>query len=187
MDTADHDPPLLSAGHDLEYWASRDFLSPTTRESLRRAAIIVVPHERFRDHAAPVFPTGTAELFRMLQKQAPTGMGVEIAIEESEYREVTLHYDVVRLATILVKFVVAPTVVGLLVEHLKKKLGSRFFEAEVEASLVVEREDSNGRMAFQFDYKGPATAYETTIKSGLANMINPERAKQLGHTTDDDL
>jgi len=186
MDTTDNDLPIPSIARDLDYWASRDFLSPATRESLRRATIILVPHESFRDHAAPVFPAGTTELFRMLQKQAPEGTGVEIAIEENEYREVTLHSDIVRLATIFVKFIGAPTVVGLLVEYLKKKLGSRFFEAEVEASLIVEREDSDGRRAFQLDYKGPADAYETTVKSGLVKMIRSEKTEQPGHMTNDD-
>lgn len=146
-----------------------------TRESLRRAAIVIVPHEGFRDHDGPVFPVGTTELFRALQEQAPAGTGVEIAIEDEDYREVALHYDVVRLATLLVDHAVVPMAAAFLADYLVKKLGSRFSKSKVEASLIVEREDPDGRKSFQLDYKGPATTFEKTIKSDLAKMISNDK------------
>lgn len=171
MDLNGYEAEVSSTEHTREYWISRDYLSTETCESLRRAAIIVVPHEGFRDFDGPVFPVGTTELLRTLQEQVPPDAGVEIAIEDKDYREVALHYDVVRLATLLLDYAIVPMVAALLADYLMKKLGSRFSKSRVEASLIVEREGPEGRKAFQLEYKGPATTFEATIKSDLAKTV----------------
>lgn len=173
MDTTNQQTSSISPTiRGTEYWASREFLSQRTRDALRHAAIVLVPHENYREQVAAVFPNGTTELFRILKERSPEGMKVEIAVEESEYREIALHYDVVRLPTILIDWVVAPILAAWLVEYLMRKLGSRFEKAEVEASLIVEQECTDGRKAFQLDYKGPASAFEKTIKGDLAKMVS---------------
>lgn len=169
IDSSDSLSPDME--HGFEYWASRDSLAPATRDALLRAAIVLVPHENFGHQASLVFPAGTTELFRSLKEQVPSGIEVEIAVEENYYREVALHNDLIRLATMLVKLVAAPIAIGLLVEFLKVKLGSRFSKSEVEASLIVEQEGPGSRAVVRLNYKGPAATFEQTIKSDFAKAI----------------
>ena len=180
METSDSpDSSSHTIAHSFAYWASRNSLSSETSAALLSAAIVLVPHENFGGQARHVFPVGTTDLFRFLKEQAPDGVGVEIAVEDNDYREVALNYDVIRLATILVKLVAAPTAVGLLVEYLKSKLGSRFSKSEVEASLIVEQEGPDSRGVFSLNYKGPATTFERTINSDLAKALGSKDGHQM--------
>ena len=175
METSDSADLLsLITERGFEYWASRNSLSPFTRDALLNAKIVLVPHENFGEQVLPVFPDNTTELFRSLREQAPEGITVEIAVEDKDYREVALHSELVRLATILVQWIVAPVAVGLLVEYLKTSLGPRFSQSQVEMSLIVEQECRNGRRAFQLNYKGPAESFAQTVNSSLAKAATSE-------------
>lgn len=154
------------------YWASRDYLSPFTRDALLNATIVLIPHENFGDQALAVFPVNTAEFFRDLRESAPHGVTVEIAAENSDYREVALHSELMRLATILVKSIAAPIVVSLVSEFLKKRLGTRVSKSEVEMSLIVEEDSPECQRQLKFDYKGPAALFEQMLNSKVSEAFS---------------
>ncbi len=161
-----------------DYWATRDFLTEETRDAIKRASIVVVPHENFREEAKILFPVGTTDFFNMLQERASAEVNVEIAAEDEHYQEIALHFDVIRLPMMVVEWAILPLVAAWVAEYLRDKLGSRIDKAEVEASLIVERNNSHGRRAFQLDYKGPAHAFEETVKGDLAKMVGMDQSEE---------
>ncbi|MGA2967507.1 MAG: hypothetical protein ABSD64_14965 [Terriglobales bacterium] len=164
----------------LAYWSSLDSLSPETRSAVRRASIIVVPSDGFREYTGPVFPVGTIEFFRLLRERSPQEAAVEIAVDESEYKEVALHSGLVRLAGIIVKYVFAPVASGMIVEYLKTRLGSRFSKSEVEASMIVDQSDGVNHKAWQIKYKGPASTFENVVGGAIASLPGPEPKEMAG-------
>jgi hypothetical protein len=164
----------------LTYWSSLDSLSPETKSAIGRASIIIVPDDGFRDHSGPVFPVGTVEFFRLLRERSPRGAAVEIAVNESEYKEVALHSELVRLAGVIVEYVLAPVVAGLIVEYLKTRLGSRFSKSEVEASMTVDQSDGVNHKAWQITYRGPAPTFESVVGGAIASLPRPEPKEAVG-------
>jgi hypothetical protein len=158
----------------LTYWSSLDSLSPETRSAVGRTSIIIVPNDGFREHTGPVFPAGTVEFFRLLRERSPQDAAVEIAVDEPEYKEVALHSELVRLAGVVVEYVLAPVVAGLIVEYLKTRLGSRFSRSEVEASMIVDQSDGVNHKAWEIKYKGPAPTFENVVGSAIASLPPPE-------------
>ena len=53
----------------FEYWASREYITAETGEKIRRAPVLVIPDEGFRDRPGPVFPVRTEELFQLLRER----------------------------------------------------------------------------------------------------------------------
>jgi hypothetical protein len=170
----DHTLSTNPTERTLQYWSSLDSLSAETQRAVGQASIVIVPQDGFRDHTGPVFPTGTVELFRLLRERSPQSTPVEIAIDEPEYKELTLHYDLVTLAGVVVEYVVAPVVAGLLVEYLKVRLGDRFSKSDVEASITVDESDGVNHRAWEIKYKGPAPTFETTVQNAIATLPRPE-------------
>lgn len=158
----------------LQYWSSLDSLSAEAQRALQQASIVIVPQDGFREHTGPVFPTGTIELFRLLRERSPQTTSVEIAIDDSEYKELTLHYDLVTLAGIVAEYVLAPVVTGLLVDYLKRRLGDRFSKSEVEASMTVDQSDGSNHRAWEIKYKGPAQTFESTVGKAIEALPRPE-------------
>lgn len=155
-----------------------DRLSVDARSAVERAGLVLVPDDGFRDFTGPVFPQGTMEFLQFLREHASDGTDVEIAVEDAEYREVAVHFDVVRLATVFVEYAAAPVATGLIAAYLKDWLGSRFTSAQVRAAISVHRKDGMAEQALQISYEGPATTFEKTMSEAIAGLNNPAYAVQ---------
>jgi hypothetical protein len=169
---------------DFEYWSSIEALSSQIRASIRQATFVIVPDEGFRDYPGPVFPVGTEELFQFLRDKTGNPSAVEIAIEDVNYKEVALHSEIIRIATILVKQVAAPVALKLLVDYLKKRLSSRFSNAEVRACITLDQCDATTRKALRISYEGPAQTFESTMREAFSNVSRheqPEHKLVNGH------
>jgi hypothetical protein len=158
---------IESTSADLRYWAGQPGLTAETRHSIEKADILVVPQEGFRNHTGPIFPVGTEAFLQSLRQQAPADIHIDIAIEDTDYRELAIHADLLTVADVVVKYVVAPIAVTLLTEYLKRRLGSRFRNDEVRVGLTVDQTDGETRRAVRISYEGPAQTFETAFKEAL--------------------
>jgi predicted DNA binding CopG/RHH family protein len=150
------------------YWSNVGSLSRETQLAVQRSDIVLVPAEGFGDYVGPVFPKGTDELFHFLRSHAPSGMNVELAAEDADYRELALHGDTVYIASVLVRLLVAPTAVGLIVEYLRTRLGGRLGKTEVRASVILDQTDGPNSKTLRVSYEGPANTFEKTMHEALS-------------------
>jgi hypothetical protein len=158
---------VSETSEDFLHWSSVDGLSQGTRTNILNSDVVVVPYNGFRDYQGPLFPAGTAEFFQYLKANLPSGKEAELAVEDEDFRELSLHFDVVTIATCVVKYAAVPLLVKLLSDWISKRVGSRANSAEVRASLVVVLTDGNESKSIQFSYEGPAATFEATMKSAL--------------------
>jgi uncharacterized protein (DUF4415 family) len=163
----------------FQHWSSSESLSPETRMAIQRSDIVLVPAEGFGEYVEPVFPKGTDELFQFLCAKAPSGMKVELATEDADYKELALHSDIVYIATVLVRLLAAPVAVGLIVEHLRKRLGSRLGKTEVRVSMILDQSDGSNGKSLRMSYEGPANAFEKTMREALT-IISRMQASNRG-------
>jgi len=150
-----------------------EHLSAQTWASVEHAGIVLVPDQGFRDEPGPVFPQGTVDFLAYLRDHAPSGTNVEIAAEDAGYKEVALHFDVLRLATLFVDYVGAPIAASLIANYLWEHFGSRFKNAEARASIIVHRQDGAKSETVRISYEGPATGVEQALKDAIATIPAP--------------
>lgn len=79
---------------------------------------------------------------------------------DEDYRKLALHSDLIRIATIVVKYAVAPVTTTLVADYLKKRFLKRFGESDVKASFVVEHADGK---TIKLEYGGPSATFEKTM------------------------
>jgi hypothetical protein len=156
----------------IHSWSTSEFLSESTREAISKASVLIIPQMGFRDYSEPLFPVGTTELFSYLRSAAETNLNIEIAIDDEDYREIALHSDIVRIATIVVEYYVAPILSGLLVNYITSRLGRGFTEGRVEATVVVADSDGVKSRSWELKYKGPAKTFENFLKTGLSQLAD---------------
>jgi hypothetical protein len=148
-------------------------LHAETWASVERAGIVLVPDEGFRDQPGPFFPQGTVDFLAFLRDHA--GASVEIAAEDAEYKEVALHFDILRLATLFVHEIAAPAAAALIANYLWKHLGGRVKHAEVRVSMLVHRQEGTKTETVRISYEGPATGVEGALKDAIASLPAPAR------------
>ena len=167
---------------DLLLRRALDRLAGDTRAAAERAQIIVVPDDGFRDHSGPIFPEGTVGFYRFLRDEAPSGIQVEIAVEECEYQEVVLHSDIIRLATLSLEYVLLPVAASLIANYLFSILRNRSKDAEIRLSLIVTERHNQSKKTVRLSYEGPARAFEKVLTRSLASRQDIDGSKTVPNT-----
>jgi hypothetical protein len=170
-----------SADVDLRDRKAFEQLTLATRTAVEQASIVLVPDDGFREFTGPVFPQGTVDFFQFLREHAPRGADVAIAAEDATYKEVVLHSDIVRIATLFVEYVGAPVVLSLISAYLKDFLGSRLKSADARAAIIVHRKDGSVEQTVRISYEGPAQNVEAALTAAIATL--PTRTGEMPPVT----
>lgn len=134
-----------------EYWLQQG-LGRGFEGVLSSADALIVPEKDFRQGVAFVFHQDTTTLYRYLSTQLAGILSIEICSNDDEYLEISLHSASFRLSKIVVNYVAAPLLVGLLTNYLYDQMKAKPTDM-VEATLVVEDHECR---SFKFSYTGEA-------------------------------
>jgi hypothetical protein len=145
-------------------------LTAGTRTAVEQAGIVLIPDDGFREYEGPVFPQGTVDFLHFLRDRAPSGTAVEIAVEDTDYKEVALHFDIIRLATLFVEYIAAPTVATLIAEYLTHRLGSRLKSAEARTAIVIHKKDGDREETVRIAYEGPAMNVGGALHDAISTL-----------------
>ncbi len=158
------------------YWLARPFLTEDTRAKLQKAEAILIPREGFRDQEIPVFPVRTEEMFQFVRDELAGKLNVDIAIEDSEYKELALHSALLIIGGFVVTALAAPLVVNVVSEYLNRRLfnapGSDPDKTVVRFELTIEDRVGDATRRMQVKYDGPASQFQNTMQSIVANQKN---------------
>ena len=161
-----------SSLESIESWCNRPYIGDALRGQILKANVLLVPIEGFRERTDPMFPQGTEDLLQFLRESPNEDIKADICIEDEDYRELALHFDLLVLAGAVVTLVVAPIVADLISEYIKRRLGSREPETIVRSELIVY-DETTGR-SVRLSYEGPASAYRDTMGNAIHGMcISP--------------
>lgn len=142
-----------------DYWATRSWSNSQTADAVRSADVVLVPWENFREEKLALFPQGSSDVFRILRSELANHQ-IAVAIDRSQYEEIALHSNELRLPTILVTALVLPTLAQIIGNRLDRWLPGDSPNATVETEIIVEGE--RGR-CISIKYKGPKDKFLETI------------------------
>ncbi len=172
---------LQSSTDTLKKWVASDFLSNETKANLAKAKVLLVPQRGYLGETGWFFPSGTEVLLSYFRANNQGG-SIDICIEDSNYREVDLRSDTIWLPEFVLVALVAPTFVGLLVEYLKHRLGSKFDSSTVKTTITITDEDK-GR-SVKLSYNGKASEFDKIVGETLRLVNDSESFDILEKTID---
>src|SRR6266571_2792917 len=92
-----------SSQESIQTWAERVYIGSKLRRQLTKANALIVPNEGLGDQGDLLyFPEGTEEVLQFLKSSASDGLTVDIAIEEKDYKELSLRADWLMIAGFVV-------------------------------------------------------------------------------------
>lgn len=151
---------IRDSEENFETWISKDFVSDSLRDKLKKADILIVPIESLNDRNIPLFPQGTENLFVFLNKNLPENLNVDICIEDNDYKELTLHFDLVTIASFVVKSMALPFLINLLSNYIYQKI-SHFKSRNVKVSITIVNEIGQSK---NLSYEGSIDGFTKIIE-----------------------
>jgi hypothetical protein len=155
----------------LDHILSGLILDSKITETVHSASAVILPWVGRPEHSAPVFQSGTRELYRYLQRNIPEGLNVEVASSEEGYEELTEHADLwVFPAIFIAQNPTAVTVIlnllsNYIYDRIKTLLPGR--KAEVKIEILLAQKNS----LVSIKYKGPAESFEKIVQDTVSKNL----------------
>ncbi|KAB2400100.1 MULTISPECIES: hypothetical protein [Bacillus cereus group] len=141
---------------------SKDYFPKKLEGDIKKANMLILPYERFRDFDNPVFPEETLKFFHFLREKGDPSLITDICISDEEYIELELHADLIVIPMMILSSVVLPVAINVVSDYISSKIESRNRNAElkIKATLTVVHGDSSKI----FEYEGDADKFEETFE-----------------------
>lgn len=162
-------------------WLARPYISDQLKKQLAKANVLILPTEGFRDKPEPLFPEGTEGLFSYFQDNKNESLHIDILVEDEEYKEYALHYDLVNIGVFLVVNIITPIFTGLLTNYIQNKLGSKVNKSDITVELIVV--DNMKMKATRLQYQGPAVEFEEKIMPIVQSLVRKDVEVQEDEST----
>ena len=87
-------------------------------DDIKKANLLIIPHENFRDEGDILFPETTREFFDFIKETSAEDVIADITISDEDFQRIELHSAVVEVATIIVESVVFNIALNLIASFL---------------------------------------------------------------------
>ncbi len=156
---------VTDTSQNFSYWLGRPYVSPALKQDLEKANLLIVPTENFREKEGPFFPNGTEDFLDFLRANSRDGLKPDICIDDDKFQIIALHNALIVIGGVVVSVLLAPVVVDLVAEYIKRKIWTeKQPETSVKFSMTVVDEDGTAKT---ISYEGPAATFQKTIGSRL--------------------
>lgn len=165
------DVVITDSSENFDTWINREYISEELKSDLKKANILLVPTEGFRDKNIPVFPVKTEGLFIYIKNRLPSEYKIDICIEDKKYKELALHSDLVIIGSFVVASVGVPILVNIISEYIKQKILKMGEKRGVKVSLTVVDEKGVSK---NLTYEGEAENFGRII-----NKLNDVKKREI--------
>lgn len=153
----------------------KPFIPQDYIEDIKKADILIIPEENFREEGDVLFPKTTREFLEYLQEQIPKDMSVDIAISDEDFRKIELHSDLVNVATIIVSstaFSIACSMVASFLYDMAKKLLKR--PQDLNAKVKIISEETKTKKTKSITYEGPVSGIKEALEQASKDLFKDE-------------
>lgn len=153
----------------------KPFIPQDYIEDIKKADILIIPEENFREEGDVLFPETTREFLEYLQEQIPKDMSVDIAISDEDFRKIELHSDLVNVATIIVSsaaFNIACSLVASFLYDMAKKLLKR--PEDLNAKVKIITEETKTKKTKSITYEGPVSGIKEALEQASKDLFKDE-------------
>lgn len=153
----------------------KPFIPQDYIEDIKKADILIIPEENFREEGDVLFPETTREFLEYLQEQIPKDMSVDIAISDEDFRKIELHSDLVNVATIIVSstaFSIACSMVASFLYDMAKKLLKR--PQDLNAKVKIISEETKTKKTKSITYEGSVSGIKEALEQASKDLFKDE-------------
>lgn len=140
-------------------------------EEIKRANLLLIPTENFREHRGVFFPEITEEFFYYIKETKTEDVRVDIACSDEELEKLELHSACIIIPSIVVSGIILPIIINIISSFLYDKAKSHNRKPEelsAEINIVVQE----GKISRQITYKGPVDGIKDTLEATVPRIFD---------------
>lgn len=142
---------------------------------IKRANLLIIPNESFRDEGDILFPETTREFFEYLKDKSDDELVADIAISDEDFQRIELHSAVIEVAKIIVQLVVLPVATGLIASFLYdlvKKYHRRPEDTSAKVQIIAEETET--KKSKKITYEGPVSGIKDALDQATKELFSKE-------------
>lgn len=164
---------ICDADITFEQIYEKDYVPAEYMDDIKRANLLIIPNESFREEGDVLFPETTREFFDFIRESAEEEIIADIAISDESFQRIELHSAVIEVATIIVQWVVLPVATGMIATFLYD-LAKKYHRKpeETSARIKIITEETKSKKSKMIFYEGPVSGVEDALNQAAKDLFS---------------
>lgn len=150
----------------------KEYIPAEYIEDIKRANILIIPNENFREEGDKLFPETTREFFEFLKDESGEEIITDIAIADEDFQRIELHSAAIEVATIIVQSAIFNIAIGLVTNFLYDLVKKYHRKPEETAAKVkIISEETKTKKSKMIVYEGPVSEIKDTLEQAEKDLF----------------
>lgn len=154
---------------------NKEYIPKEYIEDIKKANLLIIPDENFRDEGDILFPETTREFFDYIKDNANDNIVADIAISDDDFQRIELHSAVIAVATIIVQYAVLPVATGMIATFLYDLIKKHHRKPEdTSAKVKIITEESKTKRSKMITYEGPVSGIKDALDQAAKDIFSKD-------------
>ena len=144
-------------------------------DDIKKANLLIIPNENFRDEGDVLFPETTREFFDFIREFPNDEIIADIAISDEDFKRIELHSAVIEVAPIIVQTIVLPIALNIIssfLYDLAKKYRRKPEDTSAKVQIITE--ETATKKSKKITYEGPVSGIKEVLDQAAKDLFSNE-------------
>ena len=145
----------------------KEYIPTEYLDDIKKANLLIIPNENFRDEGDVLFPETTREFFDFIREFPNDEIIADIAISDEDFKRIELHSAVIEVAPIIVQTIVLPIVLNIISSFLYDLVKKYRRKPE-------DTEETATKKSKKITYEGPVSGIKEVLDQTAKDLFSNE-------------
>lgn len=151
----------------------KEYIPKEYLEDIKKANLLIIPNEGFRDAGAVLFPETTLEFFDYIRDSSGEEVVADIAISDEDFQRIELHSAAIEVATIIVESAIFNIVIGIVSAFLYDLIKKYHRTPEdTSAKVKIITKETKTKKSKMITYEGPVSGIKDALDEAAKNLFS---------------
>lgn len=166
---------IVDTNITFEQIYKKDYVPTEYMEDIKKANLLIIPNESFRDIGDTLFPETTREFFDFVRESSGEEIIADIAISDEDFQRIELHSAAIQVATIIVELVMLPVAINIISSFLYDLVKKHHRKPEdTSAKVKIITEETKGKKSKMITYEGPVSGIKDTLDQAAKDLFSKD-------------
>lgn len=153
----------------------KEYIPTEYLDDIKKANLLIIPNENFRDEGDVLFPETTREFFDFIREFPNDEIIADIAISDEDFKRIELHSAVIEVAPIIVQTIVLPIALNIIssfLYDLAKKYRRKPEDTSAKVQIITE--ETATKKSKKITYEGPVSGIKEVLDQAAKDLFSNE-------------
>lgn len=153
----------------------KEYIPTEYLDDIKKANLLIIPNENFRDEGDVLFPETTREFFDFIREFPNDEIIADIAISDEDFKRIELHSAVIEVAPIIVQTIVLPIALNIISSFLYDLVKKyRRKPEDTSAKVQIITEETATKKSKKITYEGPVSGIKEVLDQAAKDLFSNE-------------